>query len=158
MAATSLEVTRAGKPGPERASVSTATQLARLKCTGGLNEPSLFSPLLIALTSVAIPAQTSRTATSYFNRARLHYAQGDLDAAIDDFDIAITFDSRYAAAFCNRGAARFAKGDLDAAIADYDKAIELILALPRSTTTGEARVMQKERWKAHWPITGEQLR
>ena len=62
----------------------------------------------------------------YLNRGSARYTQGDLDAAIADYDQAIALfpgGSDKATAFNNRGNARKAQSDLDAAIADYDQAI-----------------------------------
>ena len=51
---------------------------------------------LILFFCATASAQASRSATSYFNRANERYEKGDLDGAIADFDVAITFDPRLA--------------------------------------------------------------
>lgn len=46
--------------------------------------------------------QTSRSAQTYHNRATERYAKGDLDGAIADYSVAITFDPRMALAYYDR--------------------------------------------------------
>lgn len=90
--------------------------------------PSGLAALLVVtepLWVVVSEAQTTRSAAAYYHRGNTGYAEGDLDRAIADFDIAITFDPNWALAYYHRGAARYAKGDLDGAMADLDKTIEL---------------------------------
>ena len=65
------------------------------------------------------------SAASYIKRGSWWFAQGDLDRAITDFDMAIAFDPNAAAAYYNRGCVRQAKGDGDRALADYHRAIEI---------------------------------
>jgi tetratricopeptide (TPR) repeat protein len=61
----------------------------------------------------------------YVNRGNAHADQGDLPAAIADYDQAIALNPQYADAHNNRGNARANQGNLPAAIADYDQAIAL---------------------------------
>ena len=90
-----------------------------------------------------------------YNNRFARYDQGDLDAAIQDYDKAIELDPQFALAYYNRGVARSDQGDLDAAIQDYDKAIELDpqfawayynrgpLATPRATWTPPSRTITR---------------
>jgi tetratricopeptide (TPR) repeat protein len=82
-------------------------------------------PLVLLLLSSAAEAQTSRSAETYLERGNDHYARGEINSAIADFGIAISFQPDLAIAYCNRGIARWAVGDLDGAAADLDFAIQL---------------------------------
>src|SRR5262249_36956208 len=85
-----------------------------------------LSGIFFLLLSASVSnAQTSHSAASYFNRAKERYARGDLDGAIADFDLAVTFDPRMALAYNNRGMARQDRGDLEGAIRDYTLALEI---------------------------------
>src|SRR4030095_10539596 len=93
---------------------------------GNISMSRVFSILLLLiLVAGPIEAQTSSSAASYFSRAKLRLAQGDLDGAISDFDAALVFNPRLADAYCNRGVARYSKDDFAAAITDFDKALEI---------------------------------
>jgi tetratricopeptide (TPR) repeat protein len=81
--------------------------------------------LLLVLAACLVEAQSSRSADSYFRRAKLRLAQGDLDGAIRDFDVALIFDPHLADAYTNRGVARYKKGDFAAAVRDFDEALEI---------------------------------
>jgi tetratricopeptide (TPR) repeat protein len=87
------------------------------------------SPLLVlVLFSMIAPVshgQTINAAKSYLDRGLTYFAKGELDKAIDDFGVAITFDPGYAAAYYNRGNAKQSKKDMDGAIADYTSAVEI---------------------------------
>jgi tetratricopeptide (TPR) repeat protein len=52
-------------------------------------------------------------------------AEGDLDAALRGFDMAIGQNPEFAEAYNNRGSVRKARGDLAGAMADFNRAIEL---------------------------------
>ena len=58
----------------------------------------------------------SPSAASYLQRGGEYFSQGDLDRAIADYNIAITFDPNYAKAYNNRGLARWTKGEVNGAI------------------------------------------
>jgi lipoprotein NlpI len=62
---------------------------------------------------------------AYNNRGVARREEGEVNAAINDFDQAIALDSGYELAYRNRAAAEAQKGDLDSAIADSARAIEL---------------------------------
>jgi lipoprotein NlpI len=64
-------------------------------------------------------------AIAYYNRGNAYQANGDLDRAIVDYNVAIQLDPESAQAYVNRGSAHQANGDLDRAIADYNEAIRL---------------------------------
>lgn len=64
-------------------------------------------------------------AIAYYNRGLAHYAKGDIDRAIADYNEALRLDPNYASAFENRGWAWIHKGNLDRSIADYNEAIRL---------------------------------
>ena len=86
---------------------------------------SLLVSMLLLLATPPSQGQTSQSAQSYFSRAADSYKKGNLDAAIADFGVALTFDPKWPLAYTLRGSARYEKGDLEGAISDYDKAIEL---------------------------------
>jgi tetratricopeptide (TPR) repeat protein len=65
------------------------------------------------------------SARAYLDRGIARYNQGDLPAAIADFDQAVALAPQYATAYYNRGLARKDVGDLPASIADFDRAIAL---------------------------------
>jgi lipoprotein NlpI len=62
---------------------------------------------------------------AFINRGKARADKGTLDAAIADYDKAISLDPNWARIYNNRGFAKVRKGDFDAAIADLDKAIAL---------------------------------
>ena len=51
--------------------------------------------------------------------------KGEVDRAIEDYNIAIDLNPKYAAAYYNRGLVYNNKDDFDAAIEDFSKAIDL---------------------------------
>ena len=64
-------------------------------------------------------------ATAYYLRGRGYHKQGDLDAAITDYDSAIRLKPDLAQAYNNRGFAFGGKGELDRTFSDYKKAAAL---------------------------------
>jgi clan AA aspartic protease (TIGR02281 family) len=62
---------------------------------------------------------------AYSRRGVARYAQGYLDSAIVDFNLAIRLDPKDVRAFTNMGRAHQLKGDLTNAIFDWDRAIKL---------------------------------
>src|SRR5260370_2726358 len=65
------------------------------------------------------------TADVYSNRGYARYANGDLDGAITDFDLALRINPRMAATYLDRGVVRHARGDAKGALADWNRAIEI---------------------------------
>ncbi len=61
----------------------------------------------------------------YFKRAFAYYEQGNLDAALAEYDKAIALDPYNVRILNNRGVVYYDKGELDLALTDYDKAIAL---------------------------------
>ena len=59
------------------------------------------------------------------NRGDAYVAQGNFDAAINDYDQAISLNPDFARPFNNRGFAYLKKGDYDRALKDFDQAIKL---------------------------------
>jgi tetratricopeptide (TPR) repeat protein len=66
-----------------------------------------------------------KLAEIYDRRGVAYRSQGDLNAAIKDYDQAIKLNSKFAQAYNNRGVAYDHKGDFDRALADFDQAIKL---------------------------------
>ncbi len=64
-------------------------------------------------------------AEAFYNRALAFYANGDLDAALADYDHGIRLKPDDPSALNNRGTLRREKGDLDGALADITEAIRL---------------------------------
>jgi tetratricopeptide (TPR) repeat protein len=59
------------------------------------------------------------------NRAQVHIALGNLDAALTDLTAVIAADPNYPEYYVDRAAVQRRRGDLPAALADYDKAATL---------------------------------
>ena len=62
--------------------------------------------LAVCLGALLAGAQTSGSAINYYQRANARMAAGDLDGAIDDYGIAITFEQSCRHCYIHRGAAR----------------------------------------------------
>lgn len=63
-------------------------------------------------------------AAAYTNRGRAHYALGDADKALADFDRSVELRPD-AQSYSNRGSANFTLQKLEAAQADFEKAVEI---------------------------------
>jgi tetratricopeptide (TPR) repeat protein len=92
--------------------------------------PSRTALAIVALTAAVTyvaSGQPSRraSAVSYCLRGVEHHRRGEIDQAMDDFNMALKFDPTYATAYYNRGVAYYDKGDRDSALAYYSRAIEL---------------------------------
>ncbi|WDI31200.1 tetratricopeptide repeat protein [Hyphococcus flavus] len=64
------------------------------------------------------------------NRGVIHNRNGDIAAAISDFDAALMIDNTLAEAYLNRGNSYFLASRLDEALADYQQALDLGVAQP----------------------------
>jgi PQQ-dependent catabolism-associated CXXCW motif protein len=64
-------------------------------------------------------------AAGYNIRGNIQHQKGAYDAAIKEYDLAISLDPEYAIAYRNRGLAYHLKRNYDLAIQDYDQAIRL---------------------------------
>ena len=64
-------------------------------------------------------------AVAHNNRGDAYVAQGNFEAAINDYDQAISLNPDFARPFNNRGFAYLKKGDSDRALKDFDQAIKL---------------------------------
>ena len=90
----------------------------------------LLAVLLAACGDASKPAASpgadrEATATAYYEAGLAHFAKGDLERAIADYDSAIELNPERVNAYINRGIAYYVKRDFDQAIADYDAAIDL---------------------------------
>lgn len=68
------------------------------------------------------PAVKFQTAVAYYNRGLAEFGYGDVDAALENMNKAISLKADYADALSYRGYFHKLKNELDAAIADYQKA------------------------------------
>lgn len=87
---------------------------------------------------------------AYNNRGGIHHDQGNLEAALKDYDRAIALAPEWPMAYNNRGVTRKAKGDLQGALRDYTKALELRPAFAlayanRARVYNELRQYEKAR-------------
>lgn len=57
------------------------------------------------------------------NRGIIHNRNGDLKAAVDDFNAALDIDAGVGEAYLNRGNSYYLSGQYDAALADYEAAL-----------------------------------
>ena len=84
--------------------------------------------LLCLLASGSLLAQEVRptatmSAEDYLNQGFAHYKQGEYQAAIAAYDLALARDSSLIEGYYNRALAHYHLGDWEAAIADYDRMI-----------------------------------
>jgi tetratricopeptide (TPR) repeat protein len=64
-------------------------------------------------------------AAAYSDRALARHAQGDVEGALSDCEMAISINPGLAEAYNNRGTLRWANGDLDGALSDYNRVIAI---------------------------------
>ena len=83
--------------------------------------------MIIPTPSLITTARSSsiRNSPPYVGRASAHFAKGDLDAAIADYQVAIEINPRGAGLYLQRGHVWRRKGDLARAIADYSEALRI---------------------------------
>jgi tetratricopeptide (TPR) repeat protein len=92
-------------------------------------------------------AAGSFAASVHHNRGSMHLEQGNLPAALADFDCALELDPQHVATYVNRGNARRRAGDLAGARADFDHALEMAppeLAAHIYHDRGGVRVLQND--------------
>jgi tetratricopeptide (TPR) repeat protein len=70
-------------------------------------------------------SQPPNYAVSVFSQGAEYDNKGQVDRAIQEYDLAISLNPGYAAAYYNRGLDYANKGELDRAIQDYDQAVRL---------------------------------
>ncbi|NOZ71391.1 MAG: tetratricopeptide repeat protein [Chloroflexi bacterium] len=75
--------------------------------------------------SVAIASDPDGAAQAYYYRALIQAQQGELPAAISDFDKAIEIDGHFPAAYAARATAKLSQGHPAKAIEDFNKALRL---------------------------------
>jgi tetratricopeptide (TPR) repeat protein len=75
--------------------------------------------------AIAYSDDAMLTAAAHFNRGAAHFTQGNMPAAIADFDAAIRFNAPFAEAYAARAAAQHKHGNHPAAIADYEEYLAL---------------------------------
>ena len=73
----------------------------------------------------AVGASFAKTAQEYTDAGKVHLDNGEYDAAIADFTLAIQTDPTYERAWYDRGLAYYDTGDYQDAITDESKALEL---------------------------------
>ena len=83
--------------------------------------------LVFIVSTVVGLAQTpqARSAATYVARGNDWYKKGELDRAMADSNIALTFEARCAQAYLLRGLVKHDRGNLEGALADFDRAIEV---------------------------------
>ena len=81
-------------------------------------------------------------ALAFYIRGKDLAEAGNLDAAISDYNAALTINPMFAAAVADRGVAWARKGNYDRAIADYDAALRII---PRDEKTKKNRAIAIDR-------------
>jgi tetratricopeptide (TPR) repeat protein len=88
------------------------------------------------------PGSNPALALAFYIRGKDQADIGNLDAAISDYNAALTINPMFAAAIADRGIAWARKGDYDRAIADYDAALRII---PRDEKTKKNRAIAIDR-------------
>src|SRR6185436_18879012 len=101
-----------------------------------LRQLGILGVLALAVSSAL--AQAPTTSADYLKRGDAKYYEGDLNAAVADYDKAIELDPTNAGAYFRRGVVHDRKDETEAAIADYTRAIEL---KPRNTFAYNNRAM-----------------
>lgn len=84
----------------------------------------LSSLLLLFLILATSHAQTQLSVEEHHKRGLVLADKGDLDGAINEFNIAIEKNPDFADSYHRRGGVKLRKGDMDAALADFNKAIQ----------------------------------
>ncbi|HEX6305218.1 MAG TPA: tetratricopeptide repeat protein, partial [Anaerolineales bacterium] len=71
-------------------------------------------------------AQDPRDAEAYYQRALSLIDEGQLQAAVEEFDRAIDLDPKHGQAFLQRGLALRKQGEIEKAVEDFTQAIETL--------------------------------
>jgi len=74
---------------------------------------------------ISSPTYAQLTAEEYYHRGIRYIQNGNLEAALEDFNACIRFNSDYADAYYNRAYIYTKLNDFELALQDYDKTIEL---------------------------------
>ena len=71
------------------------------------------------------PADTSNVSVAYYSRGVAYDEKSDVDRAIEDYTLALEYNSNFADAYHNRGYAYYKKSEFTRATEDYNRAIQL---------------------------------
>ena len=71
------------------------------------------------------PTDTSTVSIAYYSRGVAYGEKGEVDRAIEDYTLALEFNSNFADAYHNRGYAHYGRGEFALATGDYNRAIQL---------------------------------
>ena len=71
------------------------------------------------------PTDTSTVSVAHYSRGVAYSEKGEVDRAIEDYTLALEFNSNFADAYHNRGYAYYEKGEFARATEDYNRAIQL---------------------------------
>jgi tetratricopeptide (TPR) repeat protein len=93
--------------------------------TKSYENPALYQTALDACTRLIGVRSDKRLAEAYAGRATWLHKQGKYDAALADYDKALSIDPTNVEFYDYRGDSLLAKGDLDGALANYDQAIRV---------------------------------
>jgi tetratricopeptide (TPR) repeat protein len=104
-------------------------------------------PCDAALRGALSPSDRKKTLV---NRGIIHNRNGELPAALEDFNEALDIDSGLAEAFLNRGNTYYLNGSNDAAISDYQRSLDLGVNKPWAAwyNIGLAYESKQDRAKA----------
>jgi serine/threonine protein kinase/tetratricopeptide (TPR) repeat protein len=102
-------------------------------------------------------ALAPRTAECYFDRAKVHEALGQLDAAQRDYTRALELNPRFSDAALNRGTLAFRGGRFDDAIADLEHA-RASASGPRSRGLIAYNLALVHAARNNWPVARASLR
>ncbi|MGM0632167.1 MAG: tetratricopeptide repeat protein [Pseudomonadota bacterium] len=84
-----------------------------------------MSPIRVCTLAIEAGDESANRAANYNNRGVLHFEEGNLDAALADFEEAVRRDERMAFAHINRGNIFIRREQWEQAISAFDHAIEL---------------------------------
>jgi tetratricopeptide (TPR) repeat protein len=90
-----------------------------------MNNKYMYAWLLLTLFILPCCGQRESPSVNFVKKGNTKMAQGDYQAAIDEYTKAIAMDSRSMSAYYNRGQAKLSSHDYQGAIVDYSAAISL---------------------------------